>query len=75
MIKVYRAQNEKETFNEICYDCAKQKKEEGLHIQYDLLLSERTNEKELDNCSICDGDYFLDGRKKHERLHDIGCIC
>lgn len=72
--RVYRASNEYETHNEICYNCAKDKKKQGYHIQYDLLLSEKTNLTEGDICLNCDGSFLIEVEGL-EDLHNLFDVC
>lgn len=72
MINVYSLEiNEEVKFDEVCYACAAKKKSEGYDAVYNLAMSERMPVSKVIklNCQLCDGSFFLDGRKKYEILH------
>ncbi len=54
---------------EICRLCAEKEVKDGHYVEYDLYLSERTDAvNREDNCQMCRSSFFIDGRKKWERL-------
>ena len=68
MIELYRSSNQGSSsfdrHNEICRDCAEKEIREGHYVEYDLYLSERTDAITRDDtCQICEGSFFVDGRK------------
>lgn len=78
MIKIYRLEKDgATTHEEVCHACAKKKKEEGYELVYNLTLSERVPVSKVINseCNICNGSFFLDGRKQWEKLHDVFSLC
>ena len=68
MIQIYRIEakpiDEPEIlFYSCCQKCAKEKKEEGYQITYDLYWSERyPSEREEEVCDICEESFYIDGR-------------
>ena len=78
MIQVYRIEsNEGILFDEVCHNCAKQKKEDGLQITYDLYLSEKyPDEVKDDFCVLCQNDFNVDDNVERGELKtDIFSIC
>lgn len=55
--------------SEICRSCAEKEIKDGHYVEYDLYLSERTDDvTREDTCQMCNDSFFIDGRKKWERL-------
>lgn len=78
MIKAYRVEKDESIIHDlVCHDCAAKKLKEGFELMYDLALSERTPEYKAmkQECEICGGTLFVDGRKKYERLCDSYSLC
>ena len=78
MYKIYRLEKNAETkYEEVCYSCAKKKMKEGFEVVYNLTLSERVPNSKVEDleCELCDGSFFLDGRKRFERIHDSFSLC
>ena len=77
MLEIYKSATQDSSTNcnrysEICRDCAKEEVEKGYHVEYDLYHSERSGSiTREDTCQICEGDFFVDGRKKFTRLEGV----
>jgi RNA polymerase subunit RPABC4/transcription elongation factor Spt4 len=55
--------------SEICRSCAEKEIKDGYYVEYDLCLSEKTDAiTREDACQICEDTFFIDGRKKWEKL-------
>ena len=55
--------------SEICRSCAEKEIKDGNYVEYDLYLSERTDAvSREDTCQMCKDGFFIDGRKKWEKL-------
>ena len=56
-------------YSEICRCCAKEEIDKGFYVEYDLYLSEKTEAvNREDKCQSCGDTFWIDGRKKWEKL-------
>lgn len=72
-LEIYRSGNQAsggfDRHTEICRSCAYKEIKNGHYVEYDLYLSERTDAVTIeDTCQMCEDNFFIDGRKKWERL-------
>ena len=72
-LEIYRSGTKGSAFfdrhSEICRLCAEKEIKDGHYVEYDLYLSERTDAvTREDTCQMCEDGFFIDGRKKWERL-------
>lgn len=73
MIELFRSANQGsasfDRHTELCRECAEKEIKEGHYVEYDLYLAERAGLiTKDDTCQLCEGSFFVDGRKKYKRL-------